>query len=195
MSRLILASRSPRRRELLSMLGISFEIVVPAVDESAITANTPAELTKRLSKIKAEAARAMLPGDPRPIVASDTLVEADGRILGKPKNEAEARAMLRLLSGRTHFVHTGLTVIRGDFTESLVETASVTFRALGDDEIEAYLATGEPMDKAGAYGVQGRAGAFVERIEGDYYTVVGLPLSRLSETLRRAGCPLSDLTE
>ena len=195
MSRLILASKSPRRRELLAMLGLAFDTVTPAVDESSVKADSPALLTERLSRLKAEAVRRALPGDPRPIVAADTLVDLDGLILGKPRSEDEARAMLRRLSGQTHFVHTGLTLIAGGRTESAVESAAVRFRALGDDEIEAYLTTGEPMDKAGAYGIQGRAGAFIDRIEGDYYAVVGLPICRLTVMLKAAGFSLSDFSE
>ena len=129
-----------------------------------------------------------------PVVAADTLVEIGGKILGKPRSVAEAGEMLRMLSGKLHYVHTGLAVIYSGTFASAVETATVHFRELSDDEIESYIMSGEPMDKAGAYGIQGRAGAFVDRIEGDFFSIVGLPLCRFVTLLRNTmGLTLSDM--
>lgn len=165
------------------MLGHEVEVISPAVDEGGVTASTPSELTKTLSRIKAEAVATLTRETDRPIIAADTLVELNGTILGKPTTEEDAAAMLRSLSGKAHSVHTGYTVIKNGRAISGVETATVYFRPLTDGEIAAYVATGDPMDKAGAYGIQGPAGAFVRRIEGDYYTIVGLPICRISELL------------
>ena len=194
MKKIILASKSPRRLELLRMLGLHVEPVTPQVDESSVTADSPAMLTERLARMKAEEIYRRLRPEGCPVVAADTLVDLGGRILGKPKNVAEARAMLHLLSGKTHYVHTGMAVIYSGTADSCVETASVRFRRLTDEEIEDYVLSGAPLDKAGAYGIQGPAGAFVERIEGDYFTIVGLPLCRLTVMLRNTmGLTLSDL--
>ncbi|MBE6637377.1 MAG: septum formation inhibitor Maf [Ruminococcaceae bacterium] len=190
---LLLASQSPRRLELLRMLG--YEVIVkPAdVDESGITADSPAALTERLARLKAEAIAATVAPDHPPIVAADTLVELNGEILGKPKDKDDAHRMLAALSGQTHAVHTGLALVYRRKTVSLVETAAVRFRPLHDDEIRDYVNTGHPMDKAGAYGIQGPAGAFVERIEGDYFTIVGLPLCHLVSLLQSEfGLPIRD---
>ncbi len=192
MEPILLASRSPRRVALLRMLGLTVETVAPSVDESAVTAETPAALAGELSRLKATEVFERIKPAFSPVVAADTLVDLDGAILGKPRDEDAARAMLRALSGRKHFVHTGVTVIGNGRAVTAVESAAVFFRDLTDGEIDAYVMTGEPMDKAGAYGIQGFAGAFAERIEGDYYTVVGLPLSRLITVLRDMGyAPLS----
>lgn len=194
MKTIILASKSPRRLELLRMLGLHVEPVTPQMDESSVTADSPAMLTERLARMKAEEIYRRLRPDGCPVVAADTLVNIGGKILGKPKNVAEARDMLRLLSGRTHYVHTGMAVIYSGTVDSCVETAAVRFRELTDEEIEDYVLSGAPLDKAGAYGIQGPAGAFVERIEGDYFTIVGLPLCRLTVMLRDTmGLTLSDL--
>ena len=156
-------------------------------------ADTPAALTERLARLKAEAIASTATPDHPPIIAADTLVELNGEILGKPKDEADAKRMLSSLSGQTHAVHTGLAVVYRGKTVSIVETATVRFRSLNDDEIRGYVDSGVPMDKAGAYGIQGPAGAFVERIEGDYFTIVGLPLCRLVSLLRNEfGFPISD---
>lgn len=191
--KLILASQSPRRLELLRMLGLNVEPITPRVDESSVTADTPALLAECLARRKAEEIFRRIRPDGCPVVAADTLVEIEGKILGKPKDASEAREMLRLLSGKTHFVHTGMAVISNGTLDSCVETASVCFRTLTDGEIEDYVRSGAPLDKAGAYGIQGPAGAFVERIEGDYFTIVGLPLCRLTVMLRDTmGLNLSD---
>lgn len=184
MSELLLASRSPRRLELLQMLGFQVSTIIPDVDEAAVRAESPAQLALKLSLLKAEAATHLMTSTDVPIVAADTLVEVDGKILGKPHSADEAKEMLMLLSGKRHYVHTGITVIAADRTLSAVESAAVDFRPLSEEEIDAYIISGAPMDKAGAYGIQGPAGAFVERIEGDYFAIVGLPLCRLTTMLR-----------
>ena len=182
---LILASKSPRRRELLRQLGEEEFEILPAVGEETAPAGlTPAELVEALSRQKA-AEVAEKAGAEDIILAADTVVALDGRVLGKPATEREAFEMLSALSGRRHEVYTGVTVRRGAcvLTDS-VET-SVFFRTLTSEEIRAYIATGEPMDKAGAYGIQGRAAVFIPRIEGDYSNVVGLPVCRTAELLRQ----------
>lgn len=185
---LILASSSPRRRELLTQAGIPFEICAPQVDERC--ALPPQEAVAELSRRKALAAAVLNPG--RFVLASDTLVAVEGQALGKPADAEDARRMLRLLSGRTHSVHTGVTVVTpaGDI---LTETDSsrVTLDPISEDEIYAYVASGEPMDKAGAYAVQGRAALFVSRLEGCYFGVMGLPLYLVRRMLLRAGFSLS----
>ncbi len=187
MNTILLASKSPRRFELLSMLGYSVEVAVSQVDESGITAPSPALLTERLAILKAEDVYARLLPKDIPVVAADTVVELDGRVLGKPKDEEDARAMLTSLSGTSHLVHTGLAVMRNGILRTCVETATVHFRSLTEEEIQNYIRSGQPMDKAGAYGIQGPAGAFVEGMEGDFFTVVGLPLCRLTLLLRELG--------
>ncbi len=182
---LILASASPRRRELLGSLGISFEICPADVDEHI---DLPADKAVfSLSRRKADAARQLHPS--RWILAADTLVSADGRILGKPADREEACRMLRFLSGRTHQVYTGVTVISPDgrsFTE--VDASDVTFDRIGEDEIRSYVDSGEPMDKAGAYAIQGGAAKWISRLEGSPSGVIGLPLCLVRKLLREAGC-------
>lgn len=194
MKKIILASKSPRRLELLRMLGLNVETAFPDIDESAVEADSPSHLAEKLAKTKAEKVYRDLHPEGCPVVAADTLVEIGGKILGKPRSVAEAGEMLRMLSGKLHYVHTGLAVIYSGTFASAVETATVHFRELSDDEIESYIMSGEPMDKAGAYGIQGRAGAFVDRIEGDFFSIVGLPLCRLVTLLRNTmGLTLSDM--
>ena len=194
MKKIILASKSPRRLELLRMLGLNVETASPDIDESAVEADSPSHLAEKLAKTKAEKVYRDLHPEGCPVVAADTLIEIGGKILGKPRSVAEAGEMLRMLSGKLHYVHTGLAVIYSGTFASAVETATVHFRELSDDEIESYIMSGEPMDKAGAYGIQGRAGAFVDRIEGDFFSIVGLPLCRLVTLLRNTmGLTLSDM--
>ena len=194
MKKIILASKSPRRLELLRMLGLNVETASPDIDESAVEADSPSHLAEKLAKTKAEKVYRDLHPEGCPVVAADTLVEIGGKILGKPRSVAEAGEMLRMLSGKLNYVHTGLAVIYSGTFASAVETATVHFRELSDDEIESYIMSGEPMDKAGAYGIQGRAGAFVDRIEGDFFSIVGLPLCRLVTLLRNTmGLTLSDM--
>ena len=191
MQRIILASQSPRRRQLLSQIGLrGFEILVPEADESFDPAQRPEEIVGGISRRKALAA-AELAGDRSALViAADTMVFLDQLRLGKPHNEAEAFAMLSALSGRTHEVLTGVTLCRGERTETRTERTAVTFRALGDEEKRSYIRGGEPMDKAGAYGAQGKAALFIRGIEGDYFNVMGLPLHLLGEMLAGFGIDL-----
>ncbi len=181
---IILASQSPRRRELLSRMGLTFSVVTPAVDEGLYHDPDPAALVRTLSRAKARAV-ARTPDDL--VIAADTVVVLDGQVLGKPASPEEARTMLSALSGRTHLVCTGVTVCRGEQVLSEAETTLVTFRALSPAEIGHYAATGEPMDKAGAYGIQGYGALLVEGIRGDYFNVVGLPVCRLGRMLARFG--------
>lgn len=184
MPRVILASQSPRRRQLLGQIGLqNFEVLAPEADESYDSALTPEETVATLSRRKAEAA-AVLAGD-AVIIAADTMVFLDDLRLGKPHSEEEAFRMLSALSGRTHQVRTGVTAARGGEMLTRVETTDVTFRGLTEREIWAYIRTGDPMDKAGAYGVQGKAALFVEGIRGDYFNVMGLPLCLLGRMLER----------
>jgi septum formation protein len=184
-NRIILASGSPRRRELLDTLGVRFEVVPAADEETPNPGEQPAAFAVRAARGKAVQVAG---GQPRfPVLASDTVVEIDGRILGKPQSTAEARAMLRLLSGRTHQVHTAVAlVVEGDCT-SLLDTAVVRFLAIDDPLIDWYVSTGEPMDKAGAYAVQGAGGVLVESVTGSPQTVIGLPIHRLPGLFREAG--------
>ncbi|MBZ5528008.1 MAG: Maf family protein [Acidobacteriia bacterium] len=186
--KLILASSSPRRAEIIRNAGFSFQILSSPVDETPLPAESPQEHVRRLAESKATlAARRSSP--PAIVIAADTIVALDGRILGKPRNLDDARAMLELLSGRTHAVHTGLALIRLPEGElrAAVETTMVTFARLSPQDIAGYLASGEPFDKAGAYAIQGRGGRFIPRIAGCYFNVVGLPLARLCELLRELG--------
>ena len=188
---IILASGSPRRRELMEMLCPDCLRIVPAVgEERADPALPPDALVLALSRRKAEEVAARCAAAEDAVVGADTVVALDGAILGKPKDAADARRMLRALSGRSHSVFTGVTVIRGGRTLSHAERTLVTFRALEDDEIDRYIATGEPMDKAGAYGAQGRASLFVERLDGDFFNVMGLPLCALGKLLKQLGVNL-----
>ena len=177
---LILASASPRRKELLGLFGIPFAIRVADIDETMDPGRSPYDEVGRVSRAKALA----VPREKEDIViAADTIVVCEGSVLGKPKTEEEAKAMLRLLSGRDHQVMTGCTVLRGERCETFTEVADLHFRELREKEIERYVASGEPMDKAGAYGIQGGAALFCERMAGDYYNVMGLPVCRLWKTL------------
>lgn len=176
------------------MLGLNVETVSPDIDESAIEADSPSHLAEKLAKMKAEKVYRDLRPEGCPVAAADTLVEIGGKVLGKPRSVAEAGEMLRMLSGKLHYVHTGLAVIYSGTFASAVETAAVHFREISEEEIESYIMSGEPMDKAGAYGIQGRAGAFVDRIEGDFFSIVGLPLCRLVTLMRNTmGLSLSDM--
>jgi septum formation protein len=186
--KLILASTSPRRAEILHDAGFSFAVIASAVDETPIPGESPSELVQRLADAKAELAAARAVG-PAIVLAADTIVTLDGRIFGKPRTADDARHMLENLSGRTHAVVTGVTLIRLPDAErrSFVESTLVHFAQLSAEEISRYLATEEPHDKAGAYAIQGRAGRYIPRIEGDYFNVVGLPLSRVTQALTELG--------
>lgn len=188
---LILASASPRRRELLSRLGLEFTVMAAQADETLLPGLSPQEQVVRLSKIKAQAVRDSLECRPgQVIISADTVVVLEERILGKPKDAAQAAQMLEALSGREHLVLTGVTVLSDAGLQHLCEETRVFFRPLTQTEITAYIHTGEPMDKAGAYGIQGYGALFVEKLIGDYYNVMGLPLCALGQMLRRAGIPI-----
>ena len=178
---LILASQSPRRKELLGLFGVPFTVRVADIDETMDFSAPAAEEVARVSRLKA---LAIPREDDDVLIAADTIVVCQGRILGKPRDEAEAYAMLRLLSGRDHQVMTGVTVLRGKEERVFTQITDLHFRELSDKEIYRYIATGEPMDKAGADGIQGGAALFCEKMDGDYYNVMGLPVCRLGETLK-----------
>ena len=191
MPRIILASQSPRRRQLLGQIGLTdFDILVPDADESYDPSLTPQEIVSAISRKKAAAARDLSGDRDAVIIAADTMVFLDGLRLGKPHSEAEAFEMLSALSGREHLVCTGVTVCRGDRLETRPETTAVRFADLTEEDIRRYIATGEPMDKAGAYGIQGLAALFVTGIAGDYFNVMGLPLHLVGEMLRSFGVEL-----
>jgi len=191
--RLILASTSPRRRELLGLLGLPFEVVASRYDEDSLAPRdlTPGEYVTRLAAGKASEVAARTGGDAL-VIGADTTVILDGATLNKPADAEDACRMLRLLSGRTHQVYTGLCLIavQGGVAGT-VQTdhtvTDVTFNTLADETIAAYVETGEPLDKAGAYGIQGKALSFIPSIKGDYFNVVGLPLHRLCALLKQSG--------
>jgi septum formation protein len=183
--RVVLASASPRRRQLLDLIGIAHEVRPANIDESMRPRENPRRHAERLAR---EKATTISKRDPDLItIAADTIVVVNRKVLGKPRDAEDAARMLALLSGREHVVTTAVAVSRGKKLRSAVEEVRVRFRRLRDDEIEAYIATGEPMDKAGAYGIQGFGATIVERIEGDYFAVMGLPIVRLVGLLRDVG--------
>ena len=188
--KIILASASPRRAEILRNAAIPFETLAEIVDESRRPGELRADFIRRVALAKARAAAGVMrdPGD-HIFIGADTVVVAGDEILGKPESADDARRMLRLLSGAVHEVHTGLAVIRrpGGMEAVVEEVTRVTFAALSEDDIDAYIATNEPFDKAGAYGIQGIGGRYVTRIEGCYFNVMGLPLARLWTLLREFG--------
>jgi septum formation protein len=186
--KLILASASVRRAEVLHDAGLSFSVLSSAVDETPMPGESPSELVQRLADAKAELVAARAVG-PAIVIAADTEVVLDGQVLGKPRTSEDARQMLAKLSARTHSVLTGVTLIRLPDVErrSFIETTRVQFAPIPDEEITRYLATGEPFDKAGSYAIQGRAGRYVPRIEGCYFNIVGLPLARLCQALTELG--------
>ena len=184
---LILASQSPRRRELLGLTGLDFIVRVADIDETMDPARDPREEVARVSRMKALAVEREADDV---VIAADTIVVCGGKVLGKPKDAEDAFRMLSLLSGRDHQVMTGMTVLQGDEIVTHTEVTKIRFRNLLSEEIRAYIATGEPMDKAGAYGIQGGAALFCTRMEGDYYNVMGLPVCALSVILRTFGLPV-----
>ncbi len=202
--RLVLASSSPRRRELLASAGLIFEVRPVDVDETPTLGEGPSQLVARLARAKASAGVRPAPERSRDevgsgsgstpaevVLAADTVVAVDGEVFGKPTSASEARTMLSRLSGRSHDVFTGVAMAGdGDRVEVVVERTEVRFRTLDAAEIDCYVASGEPMDKAGAYGIQGRAGLFVERVDGSYHNVVGLPLHALEQLCWAVGVPL-----
>ena len=183
----LLASSSPRRQALLRQLGIAFDQLAVEIDETPGRDEPPADFVLRLAREKARAGAKLQGGSSVPVLGADTAVVADGRILGKPADEAEGLAMLALLSGRSHEVYTGVAVCHGGREETGLSVSTVTFRPVTDAERVAYWATGEPLGKAGGYAIQGIAAAFISRLQGSYSGVMGLPLFETSELLRWAG--------
>ena len=173
--RLILASSSPRRHELLTQIGLTFDIIPAHIDETRRAAEYPTAYVQRLALEKAETIHALHPGTF--VLGADTTVEIDGHALEKPADRADAERMLRALSDRTHHVHTGLALLSPHSQRTHLETTSVTFSAVDEPELQHYLDSGEPYDKAGAYGIQGYAARWIPRIDGDYFNVMGLPLA------------------
>lgn len=184
---LLLASRSPRRRELLQQIGLRFAPLDIAVDEGRAPGEPPSAMVERLARVKAVAGAAHAADNPRPVLAADTAIALDGDVLGKPEDEAHALAMLARLSGRSHDVVTGVAVAHGPALETCVVSSRVTMRTLAPAETAAYWASGEPTDKAGAYAIQGLGAVFVERLEGSYSNVMGLPLYETAALLGRFG--------
>jgi len=183
--RVVLASASPRRRDLLNLIGITHEVRPANIDETMRPREAPRRYAERLAREKASVIATRDPD--LIIIGADTVVVINRKVLGKPADPSDAARMLRMLSGREHTVITAVAVSRGRKLRSAIEEVRVKFRRLRDDEIEAYIAMGEPMDKAGAYGIQGYGATIVERIEGDYFAVMGLPLVRLVGLMRDVG--------
>ncbi len=188
-----LASASPRRRELLSQIGVRWQLLPATVEESNRAGEAAAELARRLALDKArDAARRVAQDSPAPVLAADTVVAVGGELLGKPLDEADAQRMLCLLSGRTHEVFSAVAVVSGRGETHSVSRTEVVFRTLSSEEIAAYWASGEPRDKAGGYGIQGIGSIFIREIRGSYSGVMGLPLFETAELLARHGlCVLS----
>jgi septum formation protein len=183
--KVVLASASPRRRELLTLIGVEHSVVPSNFDETMQPGEEPLGHALRMAAEKAGAVASAHPD--AVVIGADTVVVLDGEVLGKPSTPAAAAGMVRALSGRTHTVITAVAVAHGGAVRRGAEQVAVTFRRLDDDEVDAYVATGEGMDKAGAYGIQGFGATIVERIEGDYFAVMGLPLVRLVGLLREVG--------
>ena len=199
--RIYLASRSPRRRELLAQVGIQFDTIVfrdaprkdSEIDETPHVGEAPIDYVQRVARAKAEHGWRIVGGRrllSQPVLAADTTLEFDGKIIGKPVNAADARAILQRLSGQTHRVLTAVAVAFEGRLESELSISEVSFGLIEEDEIRSYVATGEPIDKAGAYGIQGHAGMYVERLAGSYTGVMGLPLYETTQLLKRFGYPI-----
>ena len=199
--RIYLASRSPRRRELLAQIGIRFDLLLfrsgarddAEVSEDWLPGETPEAYVQRVARIKAAFGADLLASRkvvPRPVLAADTTLDLDGEIIGKPKDEVDAAAILTRLSGRSHRVLTAIAMARDQRIEHRLSISEVRFRPLGAEEIRRYVQSGEPMDKAGAYGIQGRAAMFIEEIKGSHSGIVGLPLCETALLLREFGYPL-----
>jgi len=184
MSRIILASGSPRRKEILEQVGLDF-CVFPSDVEEVITKQVPSDIVMELSGQKAEDVFKKVKGEQKIVLGADTVVAYGGKVLGKPKNEEDAVNMLRMLSGKKHSVYTGVTLISDKSRNTFYEETMVEFYPMTEEEIEQYVASGEPLDKAGAYGIQGKAAAFIKGIEGDYYNVVGLPIAKILKKLKK----------
>jgi septum formation protein len=187
--RIILASASPRRRELLEMLGLRDFLIVPAETDEETNRSGPEDAVRHIALLKARKVAGGFPSDAL-VLAADTLVYLNGKALGKPADKEEAGAMLRRLSGARHTVYTGVAAIKDGRELTFAEGTDVFFRTMTQAEIDSYVRTGEPMDKAGAYGAQGRGAVYIERIEGDFFNVMGLPLCRLVTELRNFGIDL-----
>ena len=189
---LILASQSPRRQELLRLMGLNdFRILVPEADETCPAGLTPQETVEYISRVKALAAKPLV-SEEDIVITADTMVFLDDHRLGKPRDEADALRMLTALQGREHIVSTGVTVLQGERILTASEVTKVFFRTATEAELRGYIATGEPMDKAGAYGAQGMGALLVERMEGDFFNVMGLPVMRLSRMLKEFGIRFFD---
>ncbi|HEY4380961.1 MAG TPA: Maf family protein [Acidobacteriaceae bacterium] len=185
-SQLILASSSPRRRELLAQAGYAFTVEAADIDESERPGESPADYVRRLAEEKAQAVFARHARENLIVLGADTTVVCEGAILAKPADAADAKRMLQRLSGRTHQVLTGIAAISRVGTTSTVESTDVTFSAIPESELDLYCATGEPLDKAGAYGIQGYAARWIPRIDGDYFNVMGLPIARTVRLIEEA---------
>ncbi|MGE5472299.1 MAG: Maf family protein [Bacteroidota bacterium] len=196
--RIYLASRSPRRRELLTQIGVAFDTIIfrageradPETDETPLPDESAVVYVERVARAKAEHGARLLSWRKlpiRPVLSADTTLELDGRIIGKPRDAADAAAILRCLSGQTHRVLTGVAVTAGGHTDYVLSSSEVRFRPLDDEEIHRYVRSGEPLDKAGAYGIQGYAGLFVEYIAGSYTGIMGLPVCETGELLKGLG--------
>jgi septum formation protein len=196
MTNIILASQSPRRQELLKQVDIDFKVICSNCDESYPDILTPSQVVMALSGKKADSVFEKLVASDdfngkAAVIAADTIVAFEDKILGKPKDKEDAFNMLKALSGKTHSVYTGVTILYATLgkvsMDSIMSKADVTFRSITDDEINACIATGEPMDKAGAYGIQGKGAVLVDSISGDYYTIVGLPIAKVYQSLKSNG--------
>lgn len=196
MTRIVLASGSPRRQEMLERLGVRFEVIVPQVDETPLRGEDPSAYVERLARQKALAVAEDIAtedvdaDDDRLIIAADTTVDLDGEILGKPTDPDDARRILKRLSGRAHYVHTAVAVLRAGRLESGVDETRVQMTPITDQALDWYLGTGEPFDKAGAYALQGAASVFITRVSGSVSNVVGLPLTLLVDLAREVGVDL-----
>ena len=182
---IVLASASPRRKELLAKAGIEFEICAANIPEEPHAGELPVSFAERMAREKAQAVQRLKSN--RVILAADTVVAVGDEILGKPCNDEDAQRMLRLLSGKSHKVTTGVCLLGPDFEETRSETTTVTFSQMSDNDIREYVASGEPLDKAGAYAIQGGAARWVKKVEGDYDNVVGLPVTMVVKMLRQRG--------
>ena len=184
---IVLASASPRRRELLQQIGVRCQVMPVDIDESPLADEMPTDYVSRLAREKAEAAASLLGNDHLPVLGADTIVEWQGALLGKPADSAQAVEMLTRLSGATHQVHTAVAVVCHGATHQRLQSSRVTFAELTEAQIRAYVDTGEPLDKAGAYGIQGGAAAFIRHLEGSFSSVMGLPLFETAELLAQCG--------
>ena len=189
MKKIILASASPRRQELLDQMGLDHKIMVSDVDESGFNDLEPSKLVEALASLKAKAVADNLSEEEKDtlIIGADTIVLLEGQILGKPLNEQDAEKMLGMLSGKVHMVYTGVSIVdtMDGSQETFYQTSKIYMKQMSKEEIKEYVLTKEPLDKAGSYGIQGRGGVFVKKIEGDYFTVMGLPIARLYDALKK----------